>query len=157
MLPFEIGPAVVSAFGDNVHLFIRVLANIRAPQFSGRRVKRKAPGIAQTDRPELCPDLRRVGNRAPIKSCRPDERIIRRDRIMWSGSNRGMRVGRQIPIVLINVNTENAGEKVAVDTLAVLVGIRAAALVAERKIKISIWPKMKVPGVMISVLIGLIN
>ena len=46
-------PAVVAAFGDEVHFLPFVLAHISGPELAGATIKTHAPGIAQSVGPDF--------------------------------------------------------------------------------------------------------
>src|SRR5207248_10774260 len=76
-------PSEVACTRDDVHFFNTILGNVAGDELTGRAVKRKAPGSAQT----VSPDLGQAAGRS--------ERIVRWDRVLLPRSEGAVHVDPQ--------------------------------------------------------------
>ena len=68
-----------------------------------------------------------------------------------------MGVRFQVTGPLVHIQTQNAGEKILIDPLTVVVGVPASTFVAERDIEIAVGPEMQIAPIVICLLVVLID
>src|SRR3954470_17513837 len=69
-------PAVIAALHDDVHFFVKILADVRAPECAGHWIEGIAPWIAESNCPEFRMHFRRIGERDAVETCGANEWIV---------------------------------------------------------------------------------
>ena len=174
-----VGPAVVAARSDDVHLFPEIAAHIAAPHFARGWVDGKAPRIAQPGGPHFGADIGRADG-LPVEGSGPDERIVRRDRVgrdEHAGPRRGfvardgghgglgtgqrrrirMRIGFEAARLSIHIEAQHGGVEVSIDPLGVVVKVVLPAFVAERDVEVAVRAEVQVASVVIARVVPLLD
>src|SRR5262249_13899252 len=107
-------PAVVAALGDEVDLFVEVLADVGGPQDAGLLVEGHTPDVAQAPRPGFRPRVFAI-----------DERVVLRNRVVLALA------------LAVDVDAQDLAEK-RFEVLAVVEGIIGGATVAESDVQIAV-------------------
>src|SRR2546422_5144323 len=124
-------PPEVAAFRDDVHFLPAILPNVTGEEEPGGAVERKAPGVAQTVRPNL---------RQPAAV---HKRVVRWDRVLFARGKRR-----------VHSDPQNFGEQGA-RVLTVALRVAAAATIAKSDVEKSVGTEGELPTVV--VVVGLID